>query len=269
MKLGFVLIAPEDAARLVAALAGTADPALRAIATRLKEGGAREDKAAAGPRLVSSLWETYSAVRKAAPISVAQFFTTQKPFPGIDGTAAGGRPTRQAQEERVETCVFCILAQPNGVTSDVRAYLCEQWSVTDHTLSRILKHASERLKGQSQPDDDLRAKIIAHGWNTYQEALRANRPQAAVGALDGIARNAGLTKEGSVNIINNPQVLAVFERTSTDLLAALDAGAAIAARTGLPAEMVERVLGEVRATVEGALVKALGPAAIATTGEAA
>jgi len=280
---GFLLLTPGDGARVMVVLSESSDPELRAIAARLKEGGARETLAKPprpSERRASQLWDVYSDVRAAdgVPMSVAAFLAQEPdPFPGTEcGVPEGGRATKEQMEDRVEVAMFCILAQPNGITNDVRSLLAAKWGVGEVMVSNVIKRAAERLRGQAQPDDDLRAKVVAHGWNVYDAALRAKRPQAAVGALDGIARNAELVKAGvEVKIFEHPQFISastkMIETVQSTLDAADDLTARVAQRLGQPVsrDVVAALLAEAQAMVDERLAQAMGrPQIVEGQGEA-
>jgi hypothetical protein len=281
IRPGFLLLTPEDGARVVAALSVAEDADLRAIAARLQDAGARSSQAKPQPkgRRASELWEVYSTARMSpsghdedigavAPMtSVAAFLAQEKdPFPGTEGEPGhNGRASKEQMEDRVEVAAFCILAQPNGTTSDVKALLAAKWGVGDVQVSSIFKRAAERLRGQARPDDDLRAKVVAHGWNVYDAALRQKRPQAAVGALDGIARNAGLVKAGvEVNIFEHPQFVTastrVLETVDGALGAVDDLVARVSERLGrpVPRDVAAALLSEAQAMVDEKMAAALG-----------
>ncbi len=280
---GFLLLTPEDGARVMTALSTSADPELRAIAARLKEAGARESQAKPRPseRRASHLWDAYMEARKGegVPMPLVAFLAQEPdPFPGTEGgLPPSGRATKEQMEDRVEVASFCILAQPNGLTGDVRSLLAEKWGVGEVQVSATFKRAAEHLRGQARPDDDLRAKVVAHGWNVLDAALRANRPQAAVGALDGIAKNAGLVKAGiEVNIFEHPQFIAASTRMIDTIQEALAAEEMIAARTAerlgqeVPRAVVTALLTEAQAVVDEKMADAMGrPQIVESTGEAA
>lgn len=253
IRPGFLIVTADDAARIAAALTPSEDPALRAIAQRLTEGGAKAEKPRPQGRRASELWDFYMEVRKQTPVSVAAFLAQEKdPFPGTEGEPGrNGRATQQQMADRIEVAAFCMLAQPNGVTNDVKDILAQRWNVGEPMVSRTMKLAGERLKSMAQPDDDLRAKVVAHGWNVYDAALRAKRPQAAVGALDGIARNAGLVKGGvEVNILQTPQFIEAQGQIINTVHGALEATAVTAALPDIDPTVIERVLEAARSAVE-------------------
>lgn len=264
-KPGFMLVTAEDASAIVSVLSSLEDATMRAIAARLRDGGAKAESAPASRprgRRASELWDTYQEVRKRLPVSLAAFLAQEKdPFPGTDGAPrSSGRCSKEQMEDRIEVCMFCILAQPNGTTHDVYSLLAAKWGVSEQMVSRTMKHASERLRGQARPDDDLRAKVVAHGWNVYDAALRSKRPQAAATALDGIARNSGLVRNGvEVNIYERPEFIEATGKVVEQLHGALDVATVAAALPHVDKATIAAVLEAARNVVDQRMAALAGP----------